>query len=232
VAGSSWHLAVAGVAGGVGTSTWSRVLTRVWPRLEVTDVGVYRGGVVDILLTSTTAAATSRLRPALAACPRPPILVVMQTVPYRMPALSRALLRQATPYVTRVIEIGHQRQWPGLEAAPGRLVPKAAIEALRDLATALSAMYSTPPQPMPTPAVSPAAIAGITAAAGALPGSSAMSSPLAAGDPAKAPLVGPPAALSRTVSAAGSTSAGVSNDHPPTPGRSGATGYPTPGRRH
>jgi hypothetical protein len=151
VAEASWRLVVAGVAGGVGTSTWSRIVARAWPRLQVTDGGVYRGGLIDVLVTSTTATATGRLAAALAACPRPPILVVMQTVPYRTPAPSRALLRRALPHVAQLIEVGHQRTWLSLETPPGKVVPKATAEAVRGLAAALTAMYGGGPTATPAP---------------------------------------------------------------------------------
>jgi hypothetical protein len=70
---------VAGVAGGVGTSTWVRILKLGYPGLPVQDLREYRGGLVDVLVTSNTAASASCIGPALAHCPRPPLLVVMHT---------------------------------------------------------------------------------------------------------------------------------------------------------
>src|SRR4051794_33841956 len=106
---TSRPLLVAGVAGGVGTSTWARALRQL-VAVPIRDVGVYpvddesgstsgtrrRGPIVDVLVTANTAASTApgRLGRALSACPRPPILVVMHTVPGSI-GCARAHLRAA-----------------------------------------------------------------------------------------------------------------------------------------
>ena len=146
-------LLVAGVAGGVGTSTWVRCLQLV-TNLPVQDLGVYGGGVLDVLVCSNTAAATSRLGSALAACPRPPVLVVMHTAAGVVVA-SRSYLRRVGPHITARFDIGHQRRWLEMDSAPGSRLPakvKDIDEALRRFPEALRVMYSPPRpvSPMPT----------------------------------------------------------------------------------
>lgn len=148
-------LLVAGVAGGVGTSTWARCV-RLASGLPVEDLGVYRGGLVDVLVTSNTAAATSKLGPALAACARPPVLIVMHILP-GVVAESRSHLRKADPHIAARFDIAHHRNWCEMESPPGRrLSPKArdVIEALRRFPAALHTMYA-PPAKSSTPAQLP-----------------------------------------------------------------------------
>lgn len=140
-------LVVASVAGGVGTSTWARVLYLA-THLPVNDAGVYRGGVVDVLISSNTAASTARLGPALAVCARPPVLVVMHTVPGTI-AESRSHLRKVQPHITARFDIGHQRAWLEMASPPGPRIPAKAkdiAEALRQLPAALQQMYAGPAQ--------------------------------------------------------------------------------------
>lgn len=139
-------LFVAGVAGGVGTSTWCRIV-RVAVKLPVEDLGRYRGGPVDVLVTSNTAAATSRLGPALGLCPRAPVLVVMHTVPGAVVG-ARSHLRRVEPHIVARLDVAHHRSWLEMAAAPGeRLLPrlKDVVEALQRLPAALSAMYDLRP---------------------------------------------------------------------------------------
>ncbi len=140
-------LLVAGVAGGVGTSTWARVLYLA-TGLPVQDGGVYRGGVIDVLVSSNTAASTARLGPALAVCLRSPVLVVMHTVPGTI-AESRSHLRKVQPHITARFDISHQRAWLEMANPPGTRVPTKAkdiAEALRQLPAALQQMYTGPAQ--------------------------------------------------------------------------------------
>ena len=126
--GESRALYVAGVAGGVGTSTWTRVL-QLFTRFPVADRGVYEGGppgsdaaLVDVLVTSNTAASTSRLGLALAQCPRPPLLVVMHTATGEIPD-ARANLRLISPHITARFDIEHRREWLEMTTAPGPKLP-------------------------------------------------------------------------------------------------------------
>lgn len=157
--GNSRPLLVAGVAGGVGTSTWVRALCRVIA-MPVRDLGVYptdddpgsmggppRRPPVDVLVTSNTATATApaRLGRALAVCPRPPVLVVMHTVPGSIGA-ARAHLRAAQPHITRLVTVAHQTYWLELDEPPGKHLPKGFAELVRSLPDAFAQMYSTPPR--------------------------------------------------------------------------------------
>lgn len=146
--GSYRPLLVAGVAGGVGTSTWARCL-RLVTTFAVEDLGEYRGGLVDVLVTSNTAASTSRVGAALAVCPRPPVLVVMHTAPGVI-AESRSHLRKVDPHITARFDIGHQRRWLEMDGAPGQRLPAKAkdiAEAMRCFPEALRAMYAGPSRP-------------------------------------------------------------------------------------
>jgi len=141
----SWRpLLVAGVAGGVGTSTWVRILQAV-SRLPVRDLGQYGGGMVDVLVTSNTASAAARVGSVLARCPLPPVLVVMHTVP-GVVVESRSLLRKVQPHVAARLDVAHYRSWVEMEHPPGpRLLPvraKDLAEVLRQFPAALQAMYS------------------------------------------------------------------------------------------
>lgn len=153
-------LRVAGVAGGVGTSTWTRILQIAFNPLPVLDLRQYRGGEVDVLVTSNTAASTALLGQALNACPRPPVLVVMHTVPGVI-AESRSYLRQVQPHITARFDIAHQRSWLEMEHAPGpRISSKAKdiVDALNRLPQAIQQMYPSLAQPQPPrqPPYSPA----------------------------------------------------------------------------
>lgn len=151
--GRVWALRVAGVAGGVGTSTWTRIL-QLAVTFPVHDLREYRGDEVDILVTSNTAASTARLGQALNACPRPPVLVVMHTVPGVI-AESRSHLRKVQPHITAQFDIAHQRSWLEMEHAPGPKISSKAkdiVEALRALPQAIAQMYPPPAQPPRSPA--------------------------------------------------------------------------------
>jgi hypothetical protein len=152
----SRSLYVAGVAGGVGTSTWTRAfLGQV--RVPVAELGVFLTylagrncaiGPVDVLVTSNTAAATAQIGGALARCERPPLLVVMHTVPGSIGA-ARAHLRKAQPHITRRFDVLHQHVWLELDEPPGSYVPKSFTELVHAMPAALHEMYSGPPTPRP-----------------------------------------------------------------------------------
>ncbi|SFQ30870.1 hypothetical protein SAMN05421854_110206 [Amycolatopsis rubida] len=135
-----------GVSGGVGTTTFARVLLAEW-KIPVRDLGVYRGGLVHLLITSNTAAATAQLGRALAACPRPPVLIVMHTVPGGLSRASKSHLRSAGPHLAATFTVFHQRQWTELEAPPGKTIPKPVADLVRRLPDAVRLMYSAPARP-------------------------------------------------------------------------------------
>ncbi len=132
-------------------------------RLPVEDLGVFASylasvhrasGIVDVLVTSNTAAATAQLGEALARCERRPLLVVMHTVPGSFSA-ARAYLRQAKPHITRRFDVPHQQVWLEIPQPPGRYLPKDFTELVRALPEALTEMYSKPPQPTLAHALTP-----------------------------------------------------------------------------
>jgi hypothetical protein len=128
-----------------------RILQAVSGGLPVRDLGLYRGGIVDVLVTSNTASAAARVGSALAQCRLPPVLVVMHTVP-GVVVESRSLLRKVEPHVVARFDVAHYRSWVEMEHPPGpRLLPvkaKDLAEVLRQFPAALRAMYS-PPQGQP-----------------------------------------------------------------------------------
>ncbi|CAL9677688.1 hypothetical protein SUDANB95_08015 (plasmid) [Actinosynnema sp. ALI-1.44] len=147
-------LLVAGVAGGVGTSTLTRLLQALL-RFPVYDLREYRGGEVDLLVTSNTVASASRIGAALALAPRPPVLVVMNTASGVIDG-ARPHLLNVEPHVTAVFGIDHRRQWLEMAAAPGaKLPPKAKakdlITLIEGLPQAITDMYARPAVP-PRPA--------------------------------------------------------------------------------
>ena len=128
---------VAGVAGGVGTSTLTRAI-QPYANVPVHDLGQFRGGSVDFLVTSNTAAATGHLGQALHVCTERPIVVVMHTVPGRTNPISAAHLRSAQPHRLAQIDLMHELGWTSIAAPPGSL-SRHAFEAIREAATALQA---------------------------------------------------------------------------------------------
>lgn len=157
--GQARPLLVAGVAGGVGTSTWARIL-RLWSGQPVQDLREYRGGQVDVLVSSNTAASTSRIGDALRACLRKPLLVIMHTASGEV-AESRSHLRKVEPHVTAILRIAHRRDWVEMAEAPGPRLPRKAkdlAEALGKFWPALQAMYAQPAR-IPAPTTGPAASA-------------------------------------------------------------------------
>lgn len=158
-------LYVAGVAGGVGTSTWTRAFRRE-VALPVVDLGVFvtylarvgmGRGIVDVLVTSNTAAAASQLGGSLARCERPPLLVVMHTVPGGI-ATTRAYLRQAQPHVTRQFDVSHQQRWLEMDQPPGHRIPKEFRELVLAVPAALEQMYRTPVESTPGSSLTRAAV--------------------------------------------------------------------------
>jgi hypothetical protein len=150
-------LLLGGVVGGVGVSTFARVLHAA-VTVAVHDMGRYEGvGPLDLLVTSNTAASTTMLGRLLGLCPRPPVLIVMHTVAGGINRASRAHLRAAEPHVCTVLEVLHQRSWPGLAAPPGLLVPKRVLAVARELPAAVQRMYAdtAPRRPVRTVATRP-----------------------------------------------------------------------------
>ena len=159
-------LLVAGVAGGVGTSTLTRLLHQHL-RVPAHDMGVYRvdvyrGQQVDLLVSSNSAASTSQIGQALSAAPRPPVLVVMNTA-VGVIDQSRAHLRMVIPHVSAVFEINHRRSWLEMAAAPGEKLPRAKdlVAFIEGLPAAISAMYAPATAAQSSPVRPPRAAAPI-----------------------------------------------------------------------
>lgn len=145
-------LQVAGVAGGVGTSTFVRILESKFPGNPVVNVGIYRPelpqmGGVDVLVTSNLFAAASKVAGTLGTFLRPPLLVVMHVGNRDVPA-TRSHLRKVNPYISARFDIHHKRAWWNLTKAPTASHPAdlSDLEALDAFPTALTKMYQHPPR--------------------------------------------------------------------------------------
>ncbi|GAA4009851.1 hypothetical protein GCM10022247_34990 [Allokutzneria multivorans] len=153
--GQRQPLAIAGVAGGVGTSTWVRLLQRA--EVAATDTGVYHGGELTMLVTNTTAAATRHIGTALWLSPRPPILVVLATSPRDLQGAAKSFVTAAKPHLAYQLALPYERRWAGLVEAPGPGDLRARTRlVLNQLPEALRAFYSQTPR---RPAATEAAIA-------------------------------------------------------------------------
>ncbi|KAA2261527.1 hypothetical protein F0L68_17295 [Solihabitans fulvus] len=157
---------IAGVAGGVGTSTAARLLALT--RIEVHDLGRYLGGPVDVVVTSTHARATRALLTVLDEIRRhpqapQPVVVVVGIAPVT-PSATRARLRAATPYLADLVTIPYIPDWvgrddplgDGIELPKGaRKIPRALVEALHRMwppAAAQPAQFESHPLPPWSPA--------------------------------------------------------------------------------
>ncbi len=166
-------LLVAGVAGGVGTSTWIRILQLAVPsqpiqdlrdliqladelaRLHALPAHSRNTRAVDFLITANTVTAAARVGLALRLCPVKPLLVVMHTAAVE-PGETRAHLRKAEPYITARFDIAYRKEWPAMNEAPGLRLPERAkdiSDAFARLPEALAAMY--PPAPSAALALPP-----------------------------------------------------------------------------
>jgi hypothetical protein len=153
-------LRVAGVAGGVGTSTVVRVLRMLFPQVPVVDLG-QRRGEVDILVTSNTVSSARMIGEALGRTPRPPMLVVVHTAPGKIENAKPHLIT-VSPNVSAVFHIGHRRHWLEMAEAPGPELPRKGadlVKLVRGLADALTQTHVQRPRPVAAPyPVRPAAL--------------------------------------------------------------------------
>lgn len=104
---------------------------------------MYGNGLVDVLITSNSAAATVRLGRALARCALPPLLVVMHTIPGSVGA-ARAHLRKIEPHITQRFDVPYQQMWSEIDEPPGRCIPKQFTAIIRSIPDAVRKMYSSP----------------------------------------------------------------------------------------
>jgi len=170
-------LVVAGVAGGVGTSTWVRLWLAAHGGafgIDIKDhghytngrvavyvdgrVAAYTNGRVDVLVSSNTAASTSRIGATLRAmhelahrngyCQPPPVLVVMHTVSGVVRTLKADLIT-VQPHLTATLHIRHKPDWLTMPQPPGEsaLSHKDIAAALAAIPQAIKEMYSAPAVP-------------------------------------------------------------------------------------
>jgi hypothetical protein len=113
---------VAGVAGGVGTTTVHFLIP------ASIDGGVYRGGYVDVLVCRSTVLDLTRAHRAVQAVPGKPLLVVVQDIPAKPPRPVRALTTMVEPHVSGVVNLPFVAEWRN-ESDPWRLAATAASHA-------------------------------------------------------------------------------------------------------
>jgi hypothetical protein len=156
-------LYIAGVAGGVGTSTLARIIdARLNPPAQavrkVTDLGVFRPQVIPpgrqfpfpihVLVSSNTGASAEVLadvvRGYAGVFGRPPVLAVMHTASGTVPIWDRKIL-VTEPFLAECVDFAHTRRWVELGIAPGRAVDKRVFERLDKLFQAVVEQWGTAP---------------------------------------------------------------------------------------
>ena len=96
---------IAGVAGGVGTSTLAAAL-------RARDCGIYRGGdVVDVLVARSSMYSLGCAQRAIAATPAPPVLAVVTEVPGSLPGVVKTRLRMTEPHVAAIVVLPFVLDW-------------------------------------------------------------------------------------------------------------------------
>lgn len=141
---SAWDRAataalIAGVSGGVGTSSIARCLAEVVPGGAV-DMGLARDARAHILVMSMTAASAARLPAALRryTATYRPVLVVSHTLAGEIPRFTRAELRAVEPHVSAVVHFPHVLLWANLPAPPASVPSaRAQLSALKSIVEAL-----------------------------------------------------------------------------------------------
>lgn len=131
------HPLVAGVGGGVGTTTLALALQAI-------DCGVYHGGtVVDVLVARATMYSLRCAQQALAAAPEPPILAVVgDGSRSSLPSHTRARLRMTEAHVSAIVMVPFVADWPDVDtphedAAEVLTVMNPVPKSLREFAEAL-----------------------------------------------------------------------------------------------
>lgn len=126
----------AAVAGGSGATT-------VAAALGAQDLGVYRGGPVEVLVCRDTVSALGAAHRAVQAAPGQPVLVVVASTPASMPRAAAARLQMVRPHVAAAVQVPFVSRWrevtdPHAEAAALlRRPPRELPRHLRSIATAL-----------------------------------------------------------------------------------------------
>ncbi len=131
---------VAGVMGGVGTTT-------IASALRAYDDDLYAGGAVDVLVCESTVPSLIETHRCVGHAPCRPILVVVADVPdkSRLPAFSspvKALARMVEPHVAVMVAVPFVPQWrlredPYADAAAVLRAGAAVPEWLTDFAAAI-----------------------------------------------------------------------------------------------
>lgn len=126
---------IAGVGGGVGTSTLAAAL-------RARDGGIYRGGdVVDVLVARSTMFSLGCAQRAIAATPEPPVLAVVADLPGgSLPGMVKARLRMTEPHVAAVVMVPFVGDWRELDTPIGEAANVLAADpprALRGFAEAM-----------------------------------------------------------------------------------------------
>ena len=145
---------VAGVSGGVGTTT-------VAAALGAADCGWVRGGwPVEVVVCANTAVSTGRSHQAVAAVPGRPVLVVVAMSTASTPKPARSRIELVRPHVAAVVEVPFVARWrevvdPYAEAMavlsqPSAQLPKhlrGVARALRQAREQLGQLTATPGSP-------------------------------------------------------------------------------------
>lgn len=101
---------VAGVAGGVGTST-------IATALRADDCGIYRGGApVDVMVCRSTLYSVGCAQRAINATPRPPVLAVVSDTPAGVGPNTRSRLRMTEPHVQGIVVVPFVSEWRETDA--------------------------------------------------------------------------------------------------------------------
>lgn len=98
---------MAGVGGGVGTTTVARALA-------ATDCGIYRDGAVDVVVCRDTVVSIGAAHRVVAHAPGRPVLAVVASTPARMPKPAVARLDMVRPHVAAAVLVPFVLHWRAL----------------------------------------------------------------------------------------------------------------------
>ena len=129
---------IAGVTGGVGARTLTRLLAPHCP--AATRYLTQPRQPTDVLVTNITAAAAAWLPIALEHLSTMPVLAVVHTVPGPVPPATRARLRAAEQTVHQTVHLPHIPGWTAIETPPAEVLPRRAARARDRLLTAVAAL--------------------------------------------------------------------------------------------
>lgn len=136
------HPLVAGVSGGVGTTT-------VAAALAATDCGVYRAGQpVDAVVCRDTVVSLGVAHRAINAVPGKPLLVVVASTSNATPKAASARIEMVKPHVSAVVHVPFVMRWrevtdPWAQASNVLRYPEAVPKWLRPFAQSMQQLYDT-----------------------------------------------------------------------------------------